>query len=123
MFPFSDLLPHLFIALSELRVRTPRARQRTVTADDLRCLCERLMEAEPTPDDVRLTARLHGGFVPGSYKGTAEADSVYVEVDLRTTTVAKATVTRGFAQRRPHGNGSHIVVRLAREGQTDGRVV
>ena len=119
----TDLLPHLFIALSELRVRTPRARQRTVTADDLRCLCERLMEVEPTPDDVRLTARLHGGFIPGSYKGTAEADSVYVEIDLRSNTVTKATVTRGFAQRRPHGNGAHLVMRLAREGQTDGRVV
>ena len=123
MFPLPDLLPHLFISLSELRVRTPRARQRTVTADDLRCLCERLMEVEPTPDDVRLTARLHGGFVPGSYKGTAEADSVYVEVDVRTNTVTKANVTRGFAQRRPHGNGAHFIVRLVREGQVDGRVV
>ena len=123
MFVLSDLLPHLIIALSELRVRTPRARQRTVTADDLRCLCERIAEVEPTPDDVRLTARLHGGFVPGSYKGAAEADSVYVEVDARTNTVTKATVTRGFAQRRPYGNGSHLVVRLVREGQTEGRVV
>jgi hypothetical protein len=119
----NDLLPHLFVALSELRVRTPRARQRTVTSDDLRCLCERIASVEPTPDDVRITARLHGGFIPGSYKGTAEADSVYVEIDLRSNTVTKANVARGFAQRRPHGNGSHIVVRLAREGQTDGRVV
>lgn len=119
----ADLLPRLFTALSELRVRTPRARQRTVTADDLRCLCERLAEVEPTPDDVRLTARLHGGFVPGAYKGAAEADSVYVEVDLRTGDVTKASVGRGPAQRRPRGNGSHIVVRLAREGQSDGRVV
>lgn len=123
MFVLSDLLPHLIIALSELRVRTPRARQRIVTPDDLRCLCERLEEVEPTPDDVRLTARLHGGFVPNAYKGTAEADSVYVEVDTRTRTVTKATVTRGFAQRRPYGNGSHFVVRLVREGQTDGRIV
>ena len=119
----TDLLPHLFIALSELRVRAPRARQRTVTADDLRYLCDRIASVEPQADDVRLTARLHGGFVPGSYKGTAEADSVYVEVDVRTNTVTKATVTRGFAQRRPHGNGSHLVMRLAREGQVDGRVV
>ena len=123
MFSLSDLLPHLFIALSELRVRTPRARQRTVTADDLRYLCDRIASIEPQPDDVRLTARLHGGFVPGSYKGTAEADSVYVEVDVRTNTVVKANVNRGFAQRRPHGNGAHIVVRLVREGQTDGRIV
>jgi hypothetical protein len=119
----NDLLPALFVALSELRATTPRARQRTVTSDDLRCLCERIASAEPQPDDVRLTARLHGGFVSGAYKGNADADSVCVEIDLRENVVTRATVSRRPAQRRPHGNGAHIVVRLSREGQTDGRVV
>ena len=111
--------------LSAVRATHSRARTRVLTAGDLRDLVTAIgaVASSANPDDVRLTARLHGGFVPGSYKGAADADSVYVEIDLRTGDVTKANVTRDYAQRRPHGKGEHLVLRLAREGQSDGRIV
>ena len=112
-------------ALATVRASAPRARTRVLTAGDLRDLVTAIgaVASSANADDVRLVARLHGGFVPGSYKGAADADSVYVEIDLATGTVVKANVARGFAQRRPHGKGDTLVLRLAREGQSDGRIV
>lgn len=112
-------------ALAALRFAYPRVSARVLTAGDLRDLVTAVgaVASSANPDDVRLVARLHGGFVPGSYRGAAEADYAYVEIDLRTGEVVKASVRRDYAQRRPHGRGEHRVLRLAREGQSDGRIV
>jgi len=111
--------------LAAVRARAPRASARTLTTSDIRDLVTAIgaVASSANADDVRLTARLHGGFVPGSYRGAAEADYAYVEIDLRTGTVVKMNVGRDYAQRRPHGRGEHLVLRLAREGQSDGRIV
>ena len=111
-------------ALAAVRSRTSRATTRILTASDLRDLVTAVgaVASSANPDDVRLTARLYGGFVPGAYKGAAQADYAYVEIDLRTGDVA-ARVNRDFAQRRPYGKGETLVLRLAREGQSDGRIV
>jgi hypothetical protein len=112
-------------ALTAVRARAPRASARTLTVGDLRDLVTAIgaVASSANADDVRLTARLHGGFVPGSYRGAAEADYAYVEINLVTGEVVKANVARDYAQRRPHGKGEHLVLRLAREGQSDGRIV
>ena len=111
--------------LSAVRARAPRASARTLTASDLRDLVTAVgaVASSANPDDVRLVARLHGGFVPGSYRGMAEADYAHVEVDLTTGTVVRMNVGRDYAQRRPYGKGETLVLRLAREGQIDGRIV
>lgn len=111
--------------LSAVRATHSRARTRTLTTSDIRDLVTAVgaVASSANPDDVRLVARMHGGFIPGSYRGMAEADYAYVEVNLVTGTVVKMNVGRDYAQRRPYGKGEHLVLRLAREGQTDGRIV
>lgn len=78
--------------------------------------------AAATPDDVRVTGRLYGGFVPGSYRYAADADQVDVMVDLMTGAVT-GSARRVRVQRRVCGVGTTIIVRAARAGQVDGRIV
>ena len=83
------------------------------------------------PDDVSATVRLHGGFVPSSYRYAAAGDIAEVTVDLRPdrhradASAARWTVVvyRGRAAKRPHGRGDVLIARLLRPGQSQGRLV
>lgn len=117
-----NLLDTLVTALATVRARSPRATTRTLSADDLAHFCASIAAVEPNADDVTLRAVLYGGFVPNSYRYMADADVATVEIDLRTGE-ARTSVARDHAQRRPHGKGSLLVLRLLREGQSQGRVL
>jgi hypothetical protein len=83
------------------------------------------------PSDIAATVRLHGGFVPGSYRYSAAGDIAEVTVDLRADTDRDdpsaprwvVSVYRGRAAKRPHGNGEYVVCRLLRPGQSQGRLL
>lgn len=83
------------------------------------------------PSDVTATVRLHGGFVPSSYRYSAAGDLAEVTVDLRAdadrddASAVRWTVVvyRGRAAKRPHGRGDVLVARLLRPGQSQGRLV
>lgn len=83
------------------------------------------------PDDVTATVRLHGGFVPGSYRYSAAGDHAEVAIDLRPDADRPSPgaprwvvrVYRGHAATRRYGQGDPLVSRLLRPGQSQGRIV
>ncbi len=83
------------------------------------------------PSDVTATVRLHGGFVPGSYRYSAAGDIAEVTVDLRADTYRddpsaprwEVNIDRGYAAKRPHARGDVLVCRLLRPGQSQGRLL
>ena len=82
-------------------------------------------------DDCTATVRLHGGFVPNSYRYAAAGDIAEVTIDLRPDADRpdpsaprwEVTIDRGYAAKRPHGRGDLMVARLLRPGQSQGRLV
>jgi hypothetical protein len=73
-----------------------------------------------TPDDVAVTIRhYHNGFVPNSYRYPAPGKFSELRI-----TGAGAVVTEGkYDRKRSNGNGSTLIVRAAKPGQSDGRVL
>jgi hypothetical protein len=83
------------------------------------------------PSDVTATVRLHGGFVPSSYRYAAAGDIASITIDLRPDADRpdpsaprwQVIVDRGYASKRPHGRGDVLVCRLLRPGQSQGRLL
>lgn len=121
MFDFNAIGQAINDKIEGLHNRTPRAKCRRISTGNYAKVLAMLVEAAK-PDDVRLTIHEQGGFVPNSYRGTAEADHLNVSLDLRTGKV-DIVVSRTEAQRRPRGIGNQMVCCLCKEGQTQGRLV
>lgn len=111
-------------AASILRSSAPRARQRTLDADDI----ERAIRihlriarkvAKEDPERVTMTT-LVGGFVPNSYKYRAECDEVSIIGTHAAHVVVRAG--RGYAQSRPNGVGNALIVRSRLPEQARGRI-
>ena len=73
-------------------------------------------------DDHTLTVKFSGGFIANSYKWRGTADRALLRMDLRAGTW-EFCIARSPAERRPHGEGERLVVRLLRGDQTQGRLV
>lgn len=93
------------------------ARTRLLTRDQIRCAVvehEAALQAHSAEGEVVTT--LYAGFVPNSYRGAAKAD----KVTLRGETWS---VSRTHAQKRAHGDGNNLIVRVRRPEQTQGRII
>lgn len=115
-------------AVSDLRQRTPRAKQRLLSAREVADFFESVREsvaAAACADDVAGDAVMYGGFVPNCYRGAAESDTARITLARGEdgSWHAAFTMARERAQSRSNGRGAEVVVRLRRAGQTRGRVV
>jgi len=113
-------------AVADLQAKTPRAKQRRLSAADLVSLFDTVRAdlAAAGDDDIAGEAVVYGGFVPNSYRGAAESDIGRVSLTRKDGAWdATFTLDRERAQIRPGGKGAEIVVRLKRAGQSRGRVV
>ena len=120
-------------ALAAHHANQKPGRVRAVTPADLSTLVAavRRVVKLAQSDDCTATVRLHGGFVPGSYRYTANGDIAEVSIDLRPDADRPdadaprwvVSVNRGYAAKRPHGRGELVVARLLRPGQSQGRIV
>jgi len=113
-------------AVAALQAKTPRAKQRRLSAADLVSLFDTVRAdlAAAGDDDIAGEAVVYGGFVPNSYRGAAESDIGRVSLTRKDGAWdATFTLDRERAQIRPGGKGAEIVVRLKRAGQSRGRVV
>jgi hypothetical protein len=73
-----------------------------------------------TPDDVAVTIRhYHNGFVPNSYKYKAPGKFS----ELRVSGAGAVVTTGTYDRKRSNGNGSTLIVRAQKPGQSDGRVL
>lgn len=108
-------------------------RVRPIGPADERCLVAAVRRTLKlaAADDCTATVRLHGGFVPGSYRYSAAGDIAEVTIDLRADTDRddpsaprwEVNIDRGYAAKRPHGRGDVLVARLLRPGQSQGRLL
>ena len=111
-------------AAAELRQKAPRARQRTLDADDIANAINLHLKhaqkvAKGDPTRVTMTV-LRGGFVPNSYRGRAECDEVTI-IGLEPDGLSVAC-SRVWAQSRSYGRGALLVVRSRLPDQSQGRI-
>jgi hypothetical protein len=112
-------------AASTLRAEAPRARSRTLVAEDIEDairahlrIARRIARTEPTSIVV---TRLCGGFVSNSYRYAATTDVVEI-----TGTRAASIEVEGWregAQSRSCGRGDELIIRVRKPGQVRGRIV
>ena len=120
-------------ALAAHHDQQKKGRVRAITPADLSTLVAAVRRTVKlaAADDCTATVRLHGGFVPGSYRYSAAGDIAEVTVDLRADTYRddpsaprwEVNIDRGYAAKRPHGRGDVLVARLLRPGQSQGRLL
>jgi len=111
-------------AAADLRQMAPRARQRTLDADDIEHAVRLHLKhaqkvARNDPTRVTMTV-LRGGFVPNSYRGRAECDEVTI-IGLKAADLSVAC-SRVWAQSRSYGRGALLVVRSRLPDQSQGRI-
>ena len=107
-----------------LRTASPKARTRTLDADDIAQgirdhlkHARRLAKTDPTRT---VTTTLRGGYVPNGYRYAAESDDVRITGTRAADVVVVAT--RARAQSRAHGIGPELVTRSRGEGESMGRI-
>jgi hypothetical protein len=112
------------------------SRVRAITSEDAPEIARAARRAirAATPEDVSASLTIHGGFVANSYKYTPRGDRAELVIDLRPEEDREEdagsrfsfTVSRGYAAKRPAldiQTADRIIVRLQKEGQTQGRIV
>lgn len=111
-------------AAAALRAEAPRARTRRVEAETIEHamrehlkIARRLRRTDP---ERIVRTRICGGHVPNGYKYSAGCD--HVEIKGSRASDLEVIVRRGYAQKRPHGIGSTLLVRSYIPGQSQGRV-
>jgi len=108
-------------AANTLRERAPKARSRTLDADDIEHAVRthlRLSRKAPEGSVVRTT--LTGGFVPNSYKYRADCD--HVTIEGRKAASLTVLPQRAWAQKRSHGDGDTQITRYIADGQSVGTI-
>jgi hypothetical protein len=110
---------------ASLRSEAPRARQRTLSADELEAAIRAHLRAARVArkryPGRAVSTTVHGGFVPNSYRYAAESD----EALIRGHRAADLVVTseRSWAPKRPHGEGNWLVHRAIEPGQSSGTIL
>lgn len=113
------------------------SRVRAITSEDASEIARAARRAlrAATPEDVSASLTIHGGFVANSYKYTPRGDRAELVIDLRPEEDREEdagsprfsfTVSRGYAAKRPAldiQTADRIIVRLQKDGQTQGRIV
>jgi hypothetical protein len=114
--------------LSQLAASRGRARTRTLDASDVNQAMAQhaAVLAGANDDDVCAVTTLRGGFVPNSYGYRADCDEVRITSARKgpdDAWITEAKAGRVQAQSRPAGRGDLCISRLARAGQSMGRIV
>ena len=89
-------------------------------------LLQRAVDTYHDKDTIGWRVTLHGGFLPNSYKWTAEMDTLTIyaaRVGMGDIEIANASLHRNTSCKRPHGRGSTQIIHIVKEGQSLGRVV
>lgn len=121
----NDARDLLATQLTRLKPDRPRA----LDAADVELallLLQRAVDAYHDKETIGWRVTLHGGFLPNSYKWSAETDTLTIYaacVGMGGIEIANATLYRNASCKRPHGRGSTQIVRIVKEGQSLGRVV
>lgn len=93
---------------SYLRTLSPKARTRTVSADEIADAISAHETAVAANPGTVIRTRLVGGFVPNSYGHRADADRVEIETDAQGRTTWN--VSRAWAESRAYGKGDELRV-------------
>ena len=112
-------------AAADLDKRAGRATARRLDQDDIEqairahLLAAKQARARDFDETVRTT--VHGGHVASTYQYVATSDRLDIFGDFARS--LSFVAIRGQAQKRPHGVGPWLLVRVRKPGQTQGRVV
>ena len=111
-------------AAAALRSESPRAKSRTLDASEIEYAIRQHLRVarrlRRTDADRTVRTTLTGGHVPNSYRYRADADHVAIEGE--TARDLKIHTCRTYAQRRPNGDGSTLIVRSKTPEQEQGRI-
>lgn len=105
---------------AHIRSLSPRAKTRTVDADEIFEALEAHDAALVANPGQHVRTRLVGGFVPNSYGHSADADRV--EIDTAADGTTTFTASRAYAESRSFGKGDTLRVWLVTAGGAVKRV-
>lgn len=95
--------------------------KRKLDADDIATLVHAVRKARKAYPGLPVTGTVTGGYVANSYRYSADADQAGLTIEANGTVYME--VSRYSTQRRPHGNGDRLYVRVIKPGQVNGSIV